>query len=398
MSERASAAFILIIRPLARRYPAASRRANPIGATMSTTTRTSQPPPRRHARRRSAAACITFIASLIMAMVPLLGLTTTAARACACGCSVFDVGGGMLPQENDHGGRIFLEYWNLNQNVNWAGNSRANPNLNQDKKLVSTWVNVGFNYMFNRQWGMMVRVPLADRDFTTTTDPAVGLQQTFNSKSVGDIEVVGMYAGFFEDMSTGVTFGLKLPTGTYTAYGLDRDTQIGSGSTDLLLGGFHRGLITGDNHWQYFAQARWQVPFLYSAAYDSDLGTYALYKPGYQVDGALGILYNNLYNVFGFDKITPLAQIIASHRVHDNGPASDPLNTGLDRLMFSPGIEFTKVVDEANNRVLKFYADVEIPFYYRTNAADNGGLPSVGGTEGQLVAPIAVKAVASYNF
>ena len=236
---------------------------------------------------------------------------------------------------------------------------------------------------------MMVRVPLADRDFTTTIDPAVGLQQTFNSKSVGDIEVVGMYAGFFEDMSTGVTFGLKLPTGTYTAYGLDRDTQIGSGSTDLLLGGFHRGLITGDNHWQYFAQARWQVPFLYSAAYDSDLGTYALYKPGYQVDGALGMIYNNLYNVFGFDKITPLAQIIASHRVHDNGPASDPLNTGLDRLMFSPGIEFTKVVDEANNRVLKFYADVEIPFYYRTNAADNGGLPSVGGTEGQLVAPIA---------
>ncbi len=122
MSELASAAFILIVRPLARRYPAASRRANPIGATMSTTTRTSQPPPRRRARRRSAAACITFIASLIMAMVPLLGLTTTAARACACGCSVFDVGGGMLPQENDHGGRIFLEYWNLNQNVNWAGN------------------------------------------------------------------------------------------------------------------------------------------------------------------------------------------------------------------------------------------------------------------------------------
>ena len=118
-----------------------------------------------------------------------------------------------------------------------------------------------------------------------------------------------------------------------------------------MLGGFHRGLITGDNHWQYFSQVRWQVPFLYSYAYDPDLGTQALYKPGYQVDGALGVLYNNLYNVFGFDKITPLAQVIASHRVHDNGPASDPYNSGFDRLMFSPGVEFTKVVDEANNRV-----------------------------------------------
>jgi hypothetical protein len=398
MFEIASASFTFIVRPQARRRPAASRRTNPIGATMSTTTMTSQAPPRRGAPRRSAAVFISLLASLIVAMVPLLGLTTTAARACACGCSVFDVGGGMLPQENDHGGRIFFEYWHSDQNVNWIGSSRGNPNLNQDKKLATDWYSVGFSYMFNRQWGMMVRMPFADRDFTTTVDPAVGLLHTFNSKSVGDIEVVGMYTGFFEDMSTGLTFGLKVPTGTYTAYGLDRDSQIGSGSTDLILGGFHRGMLTGDNAWQYYSQVRWQMPFLYSRAYDPDLGTEALYKPGYQVDGAVGVLYNNWYNVLGFDKITPLAQVIASHRVHDSGAASDPYNSGFDRLMFSPGIEFTKVVDEANNRVMKFYADVEIPFYYRVNAADNGGLPMVGGTEGQLIAPVLVKAVASYNF
>jgi hypothetical protein len=396
MFERA--AFTLTIRPLARRYPAALRRANPIGATMSTTTRTPQPPPRRRAPRRNAAACITFLASLIVAMVPLLGLTTTAARACACGCSVFDVGGGMLPQENDHGGRIFFEYWHSDQNVNWIGSARGNPNLNQDKKLTTDWYSAGFSYMFNRQWGMMVRVPFANRDFTTTVDPTVGLEHTFNTKSVGDIEVMGMYAGFFDDMSTGLTFGVKLPTGLYTAFGLDRDSQIGSGSTDLILGGFHRGLLTGDNAWQYFSQVRWQVPVLYQASFKPDAGIVELYKPGYQVDGAVGILYNNLYNVFGFDKITPLAQVIASHRVHDNGPASDPYNSGFDRLMFSPGIEFTKVVDEANNRVMKFYADVELPFYYRVNSADNGGLPVVGGTEGQLIAPILVKAIVSYNF
>jgi hypothetical protein len=245
---------------------------------------------------------------------------------------------------------------------------------------------------------MMVRIPFANRDFTTTVDPTVGLLQTFNSKSVGDIEVMGMYTGFFDDMSTGLTYGIKLPTGTYTAFGLDRDSQIGSGSTDFILGGFHRGLLTGDNHWQYFSQVQWRLPFLYSYAYDPDIGTQALYKPGYQVDGALGVIYNNLYNVFGFDKITPLAQVIVSHRVHDGGPAADPLNSGFDRLMFSPGIEFTKVVDEANNRVVKFYVDLETPFYYRVNSGDNGGLPIVGGTEGQLMTPILVKAAASYNF
>jgi hypothetical protein len=394
MHEIASATFAPLIRLQARR-PAAPRCANPTGAIMSTF-RTS-PTPRR-ARRRSAFMLATFVASIILAMLPLLAMTTSAARACACGCSVFDVGGGMLPQENDHGGRIFFEYWHSDQNVNWIGSSRASPVLNQDKKLATDWYNAGFSYMFNRQWGMMVRIPFANRNFTTTIDPSVGLEQTFNSKSVGDIEVMGMYTGFFDDMSTGLTFGIKLPTGTYTAFGLDRDSQIGSGSTDLMLGGFHRGLLTGDNHWQYFSQVQWRLPFLYSYAFDPDLGTQALYKPGYQVDGALGVIYNNLYNVFGFDKITPLAQVIVSHRVHDVGPASDPLNSGFDRLMFAPGIEFTKVVDEANNRVVKFYADVETPFYYRVNSGDNGGLPIVGGTEGQLMTPIMVKAVASYNF
>ena len=41
--------------------------------------------------------------------------------------------------------------------------------------------------------------------------------------------------------------------------------------------------------------------------------------------------------------------------------------------MLSPGVEFTKVLDEANKRVLKFYVDVEVPIYYRTNAANNAG-------------------------
>ena len=50
------------------------------------------------------------------------------------------------------------------------------------------------------------------------------------------------------------------------APGLDRDNQIGTGSTDLLLGAFHRGLLTGDNAWQYFTQIMWRRPFLYQSS------------------------------------------------------------------------------------------------------------------------------------
>ena len=165
-----------------------------------------------------------------------------------------------------------------------------------------------------------------------------------------------------------------------------------------MLGAFHRGMLSGDNAWQYFTQAMLRQPFLYQAAadpqgfFDGNAGVVQTYYPGMQIDGAAGVLYNNLYHVLGFDKITPIGQVIVSHRDNDTGTGSDPYNSGFDRVMLSPGIEFTKVLDEANNRVGKVYFDVEIPVYYRANAANNAG------TDGQLVAPYLLKLVASYNF
>ena len=382
-----------------RRHAPAHRRSHRIGDVMSSRFAAPSPLVQRRPSGRIVATLVTVLASVLLGVVSLVAGSTTAALACACGCSVFDVGGLNMPQEQDHGGEIFFEYWTMNQNQTWVGSSSAPASVNSDKDLKTSWYNVGFQYMFNRQWGVMMRVPIVDRTFTTETDmPALGDVGTFHAQGVGDIEVMGMYTGFFPDMSTGLLLGLKLPTGPDSSPGLDRDTQIGSGSTDLLVGGFHRGMLSGDNAWQYFAQARWQEPFLYSSVadpqgfFDGNAGVVQLYKPGYQVDGAIGIDYNNWYHVLGFDKITPLAQAIISHRAADSGPAADPLNSGFDRIMLSPGIEFTKVLDEANNRVLKTYFDIEVPVYYRTNAANNAG------TEGQLVAPYMIKLVTSYHF
>ncbi len=388
-----------IARQHARRHPAASLSAHPIGDTMSTIITSTASRLRRRRNGRIAAAAITFIATIMLAFLPLVGLTTTVAHACACGCSVFDVGGLDLPQEQDHGGRVFFEFWSGDQTQNYIGSSRASSALNTDKEINTQWYNVGFSYSFNRDWGVMVRVPTTVRALTTETDASFpGEIQTFKSKDIGDIEAMAMYTGFFPDLSTGVIFGIKFPTGPYAAPGLDRDSQIGSGSTDLLLGGFHRGLITGDNAWQYFEQVMARVPFLYRDAadpqgfFDGNAGVVQSYHPGTQVDGAVGILYNNWYNVLDFDKITPLGQVIISHRDRDLGTGADPFNSGFDRVMLSPGIEFTKVLDEANNRVLKTYFDIEVPVYYRANAANNAG------TDGQLVAPYLIRLVTSYNF
>ena len=371
--------------------PAASQRENRNGDTMSTRSKIPQSPPRRRQARQSIAALITFVVPILLSLIALVSVATTAALACACGCSVFDVGGLDMPQEQDHGGRVFFEFWSGDQTQNWIGSSKGPASANEDKQINTQWYNVGFSYNFNRDWGVMVRVPTVNRAFTTDTGPPAGIQ-TFNARDIGDIDVMGTYTGFFKDMSTGIMFGVKLPTGPYTTPGFDRDTDIGSGSTDLLLGAFHRGLLSGDNSWQYFGEFLWHQPVLYRSAIDPDTGVNELYKPGMQIDGSAGILYNNLYHVLFLDKVTPVGQLIITHRDPDSGPAADPFNSGFDRIMIAPGIELTKVVDEPNNRVVKLYADVEVPIYYRVNAANNAG------TEGQLIAPYLIKVVASYNF
>ena len=81
-------------------------------------------------------------------------------------------------------------------------------------------------------------------------------------------------------------------------------------------------MITGDNAWQYFGQIKYVQPILTSATLN-DQGVMADYRPGASVDAAAGITYNNWYHVGPFDKVAPLLQVIASHKGHDSGLASD---------------------------------------------------------------------------
>ena len=194
---------------------------------------------------------------------------------------------------------------------------------------------------------------------TTETDLTIPRRRSRPSspRAIGDIEVMGMYTGFFKDMSTGVIFGLKFPTGT-----LHRP-RARSRHPDRL--GQHRPAARRlpSRH----AQRRQCLAVFLAGDVAAAVplsgrrGPAGLLRwqwrpgaelpPGLQVDGAVGILYNNWYNVLGFDKITPLGQVIISHRAADTGTGADPFNSGFDRVMLSPGIEFTKVLDEANNRV-----------------------------------------------
>jgi len=260
--------------------------------------------------------------------------------ACACGCGVFEVGtSSMFPTHP--GGMIWTEYDHMNQDRNWSGTSPSNADNNDDKKLLSDFFTLGAQYMFNRSWGLSGELPYTSRFFKTTQDD--GTVGGFDHSAVGDIRIRAIYSGFSPNMSSGLTFGLRLPTGDYTYPNFDPDTEIGSGSTDVLLGGYHMGEIPGSN-WDWFVNAEGDQPMLNAGGY----------RPGTEIDAVAGGYYDGL--TIGSVKIAPLAQVVGSHRWSDSGTLSDAPNSGYSRVLLTPGIE-------VDIRQFRIYADVGFPVY-----------------------------------
>ena len=290
--------------------------------------------------------------------------------ACACGCGIFEVGtSSMFP--HGAGGMVYFDYDFQDQNINWSGSSRAPAEDNPDKEIRTSFITAGVQYMFNRDWGIQGELPFDYRYFQTTGGATGNEIVSPTWWAMGDIRIEGIYTGFFPDMSAGVTFGFKLPTGDYTyndAYGdVDRDSEIGTGSTDVLLGGFYRNNIGNSFHWDWFAQLQADLPF---TGRDQ-------YLPGCEADGALGIYYNGLS--IDHVKIVPIAQMLGSYRAQDSGDnAASPVASGYTRLLLSPGLEL-------DFHPVTLYADAELPVYAHVNG-------------NQLVAPVLIKFIVSYRF
>lgn len=284
-------------------------------------------------------------ARLLAAAVLAAALAPARAWACACGCGVFDVStSALLP--TGPGGIVYLEYDSLNQNKDWAGARRGSDDNNADKRIRTDFFTAGVRYMFNRSWGIMTELPYWSRTLKTTD--AGGNPAVFSHSAVGDIRVRAVYSGFSPDMSSGATFGLKLPTGDYSYPNFDPDTQIGTGSTDLLLGAYHMGRLPFAADWSWFANAQLDQPLLNAGGY----------RPGSEVAGVAGAYYDLWRD--GRVKVSPVAQAIAVFRSRDMGTLALSEGSGYRRLLLSPGIEVSR-------GPLRVYGDVAFPVYQYVN-------------------------------
>ena len=315
-----------------------------------------------------------------------LGALPLAASACAtCGCSLStDAATGYSTAS---GWRISLDDTFIDQSQLRHGGSKATPQQVVDqpsdpaagggeieKDTINRYINMNVAYRLNASWGFSMLLPYVGRDHTTyggQQQPYVPAQIAPDQVSgarvsgIGDVKLLASFQGFLPTHNLGVQFGVKLPTGHYgggtadgslvghpvtfrsgpaTGEALDTSLQAGTGSTDLIVGGYYYQPVSQD--FDAFVNGQFQ------GAVSQRLDTPgADYRPGNLASLSLGLRYEAHANW------VPQLQLNLQHKSADQGALADVPDTAGTVAYLSPGISATL----AKN--LQAYAFVQLPVY-----------------------------------
>lgn len=300
------------------------------------------------------------------AIAAALIVSPNLAAACACGCGVFAVGADGLNAPTGRG-EIAFEYDHMDQNQDWSSSRRVSADDNPDKEIRTDFFTLMGQYRLSRTWSVRAEVPLWSRTFRTENATGTGVA-AYSHSAIGDVRLTATYSGLAKDGSTGLVFGLKLPSGDFHYANFDRDAEIGAGSTDILIGGYRGASLAANGKWSYFVQALGDLP----------VASQGGYTPGREADGAVGVAYHGLSAVTAKVMIMPTLQMIGSIRGQDSGPDAHPGDSGYERVLISPGLAVM-------GRDWQVRGDLEIPLYQRFNGH-------------QLAAPILFKVRLSRGF
>ena len=293
-----------------------------------------------------------------LTLIPLLLAAAPTAQACgACGCTLnsdwASQGYAVKP-----GFRFDLRYDYFNQDQLRAGttsvprSSFAFPNEQEiQEKTSNRNLTATLDYSPGPDWGVTLLIPVFNRDHATIaggdTEPTYS-----RGNGLGDVRVLGRYQGFTDDHSFGLQLGVKLPTGgtkqTFNAGAqagelLDRGLQLGSGTTDLLFGGYAFGELAPD--WGCFGQVLFQKPLRESDGF----------RPGDGVNATFGVRYS------GHAGFTPHLQVNVRAEQREAGVNADSANSGATLVYLSPGVTFTV------SPTLQVYVFAQVPVAQRVN-------------------------------
>ena len=205
------------------------------------------------------------------------------------------------------------------------------------------------DYTVSKNWAVSVSAPVVSRSHSHIDDPTgAATFEKWDFTRIGDTRVLGMYRFDNEKnpvVNQGLILGLKLPTGSYKVSNADgavaeRALQPGTGSTDLVLGGYYSAPgIHMDSSW--FVQA----------LYQQAVSTKEEYKPGKQLQLNVGYRYPLSHD------LQALLQINSLIKGKDSGANAEPDLSGSKSVFLSPGLIYSLTHD------LQLYSFVQLPIY-----------------------------------
>ncbi|MFI5355720.1 MAG: hypothetical protein ACHQ4G_00145 [Opitutales bacterium] len=294
---------------------------------------------------------------LILALAGLAG--SSAASACsACGCSLSS-DWGLQAYAGSAGTVSSLRFEYFDQDNLRRGTQSVNRSLFSfpaDQEIQQSTVNriawFQFDRVFTPAWALSVQVPFYDRDHATVAegDTAVSTSRT---RGFGDAKVIGRFQvreSLFS--SWNLQLGLKLPSGRFDqnfATGpqagtlLDRGLQLGTGTTDLIVGG------------GWYGRPQPALGVFAQVLADQPLAARAGFIPGSSVTVSDGLRWLNS------SSFTPEMQLNVNWQGREHGPEADTPNSGGTLAYLSPGITADL------SRTVSAFAFVQLPVYQRVN-------------------------------
>jgi hypothetical protein len=293
-----------------------------------------------------------------LATLATLLVAAPSAQACgACGCTLnsdwASQGYALKP-----GWRIDLRTDYFNQDQLRSGTrsvDRGSFSFPADQEVQEKTLNrnttLSLDYTPNPDWGFTLVVPAFNRYHATMaegdTDPSFS-----RANGLGDVRVLGRFQGFSDSHAFGVQLGVKLATGgtkqtfnggAQAGMPLDAGLQLGTGTTDLLVGAYGFGELAPD--WGCFGQVLFQKP----------LAEVNGFKPGDGLNANVGVRYT------GFAAVTPHLQLNVRAEKRESGLNADAANSGATLVYLSPGLTFNL------SRAFLVYGFVQVPVAQRVN-------------------------------
>lgn len=307
--------------------------------------------------------------------------SATQAYACAaCGCTL-STNWASQGVNTTPGFTADLSYSYVNQNTLVYGSGKASSaQINTlfaagqeiETSTLTQTITATLNYNSDT-WGATFQVPYLSRTHGTdgvygqpASNTTLGSGYTTSSDSgIGDIRIIGRYTGFSPARTSGLIAGVKLPTGSTGAsftggasagFALDPGLQLGTGSTDIILGAYTSGLIS---KYGWFVQGTAQRAI--KTANDM-LGN--PYRPGDTYSLNTGIRYAG----FGA-KVSPMLQLNIVRRQADTG--LDIPNDALNPTVPVSGGTLAYLAPGVTVRVgggTSVYGFIQLPVYQNVNS------------------------------